>query len=112
VQIESIGVDIEGIKRFSQKKFENNKPFYEKIFSEEEIDYCLKKIDPYPHFTARFCAKEAAIKALKNQNINLSDIQVKVTNKMPNLILPKGKMGLVTLSHTAEYAVAMVVING
>ena len=108
--IESIGVDIEDIKRFSQKKFESNIPFYQRIFSEEEIDYCLKKIDPYPHFTARFCAKEAAIKALKNESVGLDKIEIVIKDNKPLLKMPNGKECLVSLSHTNEYAVALVIL--
>ena len=65
--LQSIGTDIEEVSRFRNKKYSENKSFYKKIFTDDEIDYCLGKIDPYPHFTARFCAKEATIKALKNE---------------------------------------------
>ena len=106
----SIGVDIEEISRFSSKKFEEKKSFYDKIFTKQEIDYCTKKSNPYPHFTARFCAKEAAIKALKNKKINLCDIEIIMKNNVPSLNLPKGKKAVVSLSHTKTYAIAVVMI--
>ena len=45
---QSIGTDIEEVSRFRNKKFYENKSFYKKIFTDDEIDYCLGKIDPYP----------------------------------------------------------------
>jgi len=108
--IKSIGIDIEEISRFSKKKIENNKSFYNKIFSPIEISYCLKKSNPYPHFTARFCAKEAAIKALNNKKVNLRDIEIENRQNRPVLKLPYNVKGLVSLSHTKKYAVACVVI--
>ena len=105
-----IGVDIEDVSRFSSKKYEQKKSFYTKIFTNQEIDYCLKKRNPYPHFTARFCAKEAAIKALNNKKIRLSDIEIIVKNNRPILNLPKGRKGFVSLSHTEKYAIAFVML--
>ncbi|MFC1477775.1 holo-ACP synthase [candidate division KSB1 bacterium] len=59
-----IGVDTEQIERFAQKPFSENERFYRKLFTQQEIDYCTARKNPYPHFTARFCAKEALAKAL------------------------------------------------
>ena len=107
----SIGVDIEEINRFSKKKYNKNKLFYNKVFTDNEIQYCLKKVNPYPHFTARFCAKEAAIKALKDSKILLKDIEIRMEGNFPVLCLPKNKKGIVSLSHSKEFAIAVVLIN-
>ena len=108
--LQSIGTDIEEVSRFRNKKYSENKSFYKKIFTDDEIDYCLGKIDPYPHFTARFCAKEATIKALKNEIINFLDIDIVIKNNIPNLHLPKNLEGSVSISHTETYAIAIVMI--
>ena len=107
----SIGVDIEQVLRFSEKNYNQNKNFYKKIFSKEEIKYCLCKKNPYPHFTARFCAKEAVFKALNDQNIGFVDIEIDMKDNKPTLKLSNGKKGLVSLSHTNEYAIAFVIIE-
>ncbi len=106
----SIGIDIEEISRFSSKQYDYNKSFYTKIFTKQEIDYCLKKKNPYPHFTARFCVKEAAIKALKSRKNNFQDIYIIIENDIPVLHLPKNLQGSVSISHTDTYAIAFVVI--
>ena len=38
----SIGIDISSVKKFSEKPFKDNESFYEKNFSKEEIEYCLR----------------------------------------------------------------------
>ena len=103
-----IGIDIEEISRFSSKQYDTNKSFYNKIFTKHEIDYCIKKTNPYPHFTARFCAKEAAIKACDKKIWDLTTIEISIMNDKPNIKLPENKIGVVSLSHTDQYAIAIV----
>lgn len=111
MKIQSIGIDIEEIDRFAKNKFEEKKSFYKKIFTTDEIHYCLSKTNPYPHFTSRFCAKEAVVKALKNKKISFLDIEIKMEEEKPILELPNRVKGLVSLSHTKKYAIACVIIN-
>ena len=110
MEIKGIGIDIEKISRFSKIKYEEKPSFYEKIFTDKEIKFCLKKPNPYQHFAVRFCAKEATIKALNSQKINLRDIEIRMRRKKPYLILPNNYSGLLSLSHTKDYAIAFVII--
>ena len=107
----TVGIDIENILRFSKLDYQNKLSFYEKIFTKSEIKYCLSKPDPYPHFTARFCAKEATIKASSNKKINFKDIEVIIENSKPVLKIRNERLGAVSLSHTDEYAIAIVLID-
>jgi len=111
VQVKSIGIDIEEIDRFSRNKYEKKRSFYHKIFTQKEIDYCLSKSNPYQHFAVRFCAKEAVIKALNDSNLDLLDIEIKIKNREPVLCLPMSRKGIVSLSHTQKYAIAVVLIH-
>lgn len=111
MSIKGIGIDIEEITRFSEKKIEKNRTFYEKIFTSSEIDYCLKKNNPYSHLTVRFCAKEALIKALENTSLELNDIEIIIKNKQPTLKFPGNYKTFLSLSHTSKYAIAMVLIE-
>jgi len=104
----NIGIDIEEIFRFAKIKYEEHRNFYEKIFSQNEINYCLQKADPYPHFTVRFCAKEAAIKALGDEKIGLKDIEVIIKNKVPSLKISGNQITKVSLSHSQHTAIAIV----
>ena len=106
----NVGVDIEETKRFSCNTYDNHKTFYEKIFTEGEIKYCLSKVNSHLHFAVRFCAKEAAIKAMNNQKIDLRDIEIKIIDNKPKIILPLGMKGDVSMSHTQNIAIATVII--
>ena len=56
----SIGIDIVLIDKFSKMPYIENKEFYSKIFTDKEIEYCMKFNDPYPHFAGKFALKEAS----------------------------------------------------
>jgi holo-[acyl-carrier protein] synthase len=57
-----IGIDSVNIERFNQYH-EHSGEMLLKIFSQQEIDYCLSKPQPAVHFAARFAAREAFFKA-------------------------------------------------
>lgn len=109
--IQSIGLDVEEISRFEKNRYNEKKSFYEKIFTPDEISYCTSKSNPYPHFAARFCAKEATVKALNNKKINFLDIEIKINNNKPVIKIHNEKDALVSISHTKDYAIACVIIN-
>lgn len=121
---QNAGIDIAEVGRFRKLPYKTNKNFYNKIFTENEIKYCIDKADPYQHFAARFAAKEAVIKALgkkigdvrKIEIINERDGRPQVETK--NLLRrriglwpkkPKTKI-LLSLSHVKEYAVAVAFV--
>lgn len=105
----SIGVDIEDISRFTQKPYQDNLGFYQKIFSEQEIIYCLSKKNPYPHFAARFCAKEAFMKAMQKITINYTTIEVVKLEEKPYISYNE-HLYSVSLSHEKEKAIAVVIV--
>jgi len=106
----NIGIDIEEIKRFTINTFENRRTFYEKIFTDNEIKYCLSKINSPSHFAVRFCAKEAAIKAMNNQKISLLGIEIGIENNKPVIKLPFNQKGVVSMSHSKNIAIATVLV--
>lgn len=53
-----IGVDIIEIERV-KKAVERTPRFLDRVFTSREVDYCMKKANPYPSLAARFAAKEA-----------------------------------------------------
>ena len=107
--IAGIGVDIENISRFYSKPYDKNKPFYNKIFTSNEIRYCISKPNPYQHFAARFCAKEAFIKAMPNQGIDHKSAEIVIKNHRP-FIRWKGKHFLASLAHEKNKAIAAVIV--
>lgn len=111
-----IGIDIEEVARFRKLDRLRNRRFFERIFTAGEMKYCFSKKDPAPYLAARFCAKEAVIKALAGLEIHkmpYRDIEVLNTAKgAPKVrIHSKRKMATVavSLSHTAEYAIAFAI---
>lgn len=124
-----IGIDIVQIKRFALWHTYSFKQLH-KIFSKEEIDYCLHNPGKTAErFAARFAAREAFFKALgyikTKKKISLRTIlhTVFVIHndqgspllhiKWDALHLPQYKKSVVYLSftHEKEYACAVVIIE-
>lgn len=103
-----IGIDIVEVRRFREKIYASNISFYKKIFLDEEIKYCLKFKDPFPHFAGKFAAKEAIIKTI-NKKIKLN--QIKIKNKKNRLEVwinnEIDEKILISISHETNYAVAI-----
>lgn len=105
----SIGIDIVEIDRFKKMNFTKNKKFYSKIFTNSEIEYCLKFKDPYTHFAGKFALKEALKKSI-NMEINFLDILTLHINSKPKIQL-KSKKYFITasISHEKKFAIAVVI---
>lgn len=58
-----VGIDIEEVQRFEKYDTANN-PFVLRIFTKNEIEYCFSKKNYAAHLAARYCAKEACLKAV------------------------------------------------
>lgn len=107
-----IGIDIINVSRFTSKKLSENKQFYRKIFTKNEIDYCTKFKNPYTHFAGKFALKEAVIKAL-NKKIDLLDIETFHQNKTPCVKLRNysNYFSIASISHENNVAVAVFLIE-
>lgn len=115
----AIGVDIEDISRFQNKTLENDLNFLKRIFTENELDYCFKNKNSAPHLAARYCAKEATVKALSNlydKLIPYSKIEILKNENGSVYInilideLKKYNFSL-SISHEKEKAIAFVVVD-
>jgi holo-[acyl-carrier protein] synthase len=120
-----IGIDIIDIPRVKRIAEEYGDDFVLKLFSEIEIAYCRSKKNPEINFAARFAAKEAFLKALGSGlrgGIDWKDIQVINDDLGKPFIFPSGraeraanKIGVavthLSISHTADYAAAVVVLE-
>lgn len=110
-----IGVDIEDIERFKGK----SQGFLDRIFTENEQKYCKSFRNPESRFCARFCAKEAVVKALSGfgvKNVRYSEIEVfHDKNSCPNIrILKNLNRNFVinlSISHEKSKAIAFVTIE-
>lgn len=111
-----IGIDIIDVARI-RNLAEKNPRFLKRIFTAKEVAYCSKKKNCHQHLAARFAAKEAFFKALgkriKWTDVELSNLpsgkpQLKIKNKER---FPFSEVHT-SISHLAEYAAAMVVLEG
>jgi holo-[acyl-carrier protein] synthase len=122
------GVDIVQIRRF-KKTFLQNRGFVSDIFTESERQYCLSRKDPYLHFAGRFAVKEASLKALgigmSGSGIDQAFQEIETTpgpSGRPVLSFTgwvekisrrkKIRQLTVSISHSADYAVASVILVG
>jgi holo-[acyl-carrier protein] synthase len=119
----NIGCDIEEVGTFRKKWKDGDMKFFERLFSVDEINYCTKFKDPFTHFAARFCAKEAVVKAANEYcKLVLSDIQIsKNKNGAPLVKQWKKRKStenffskyqiMVSLSHTSDMAMACAMVQ-
>jgi holo-[acyl-carrier protein] synthase len=107
-----VGIDVVGVDRFSSKQFSENEDFYRKIFTDSEIQYCLKFKNPYPHFAGKFALKEAVIKALK-EKIDLLEIETFHENGKPLVKLTNfpNHSSICSISHENNVGVAVFLIE-
>jgi len=110
MKFSNVGIDIEDISSF--KNFKDNKSFYLKVFSKEEIKYCLSRKNYKQHFAGKFAAKEAVVKAFPKPYA-LSDIGIlNKKNGQPYVMIKNKKRNdvLVSISHSQTIAVAIVLV--
>lgn len=124
------GTDIIEIERIENaiKEHEsgNTNNFLNKIYTQNEIDYCESKGKmKYQHYAARFAAKEAIFKAISNllndkYEVTWKNVEIlndnngrpkivfkNISNELDNKIIDID----ISLSHVKEMAIAMVVVN-
>lgn len=105
-----VGIDVVNIERFKKIPYKSNKRFYKKIFSESEIEYCLKHKNSSQHFAGKFAIKEAAKKSLPIK-IEMIDIVTSHKGSRPQIKLQKKTPYdfLVSVSHDSKVAIAIVI---
>ena len=62
-----LGTDIVENRRVGRIYHRHGRHFLDRIYTEEEIEYCLSHQDPVSYLAVRFAVKEAAVKALNIQ---------------------------------------------
>ena len=110
MEIFNIGIDIINIERFNKKEYTKNKIFYQKIFTDSEIKYCLKFKNSSEHFAGKFAIKEAVRKSI-NQKIKLTDVITSHHKSKPKVrIKNKPQYNFqVSISHEKNMAVGVVI---
>ena len=110
-----IGVDMIEVARV-QKAIERNPRFTDKVFTETETTYSDGKKSRFMHLAARFAAKEAFFKAI-GRRISWTGVEtVNLPSGQPFIRIPDSAdygftRSHLSLTHIAEYAVAVVVLE-
>jgi len=105
-----IGIDLIKIKKFEDMPFEKNSDFYKNMFTQNEIEYCLKFSNSYEHFAGKFAIKEAVIKAI-GKKIPLISIMTDHKDSQPIVKaenFPEYHFK-VSISHEENFAMAVVI---
>ncbi len=117
-----LGIDIIEIDRIQESIEKFGDKFLNKIYTQNEITYCLSKQNKYQHLAARFAAKEAVYKALESgwekgttwQNIEVFNEKsgmpyVKLNGKLQSF-LADDKSVKISISHSRDYVTCVAII--
>ncbi len=118
VDITEVGRVAEAVERFGER-------FLRRVFTPAEVAYCSSKRNKIERLAARFAAKEAALKALGTglrHGITWQQVEVRRQPGSRPTIAFSGvaaqyaaRLGVkhvsLSLSHTAEQAIAMVILE-
>lgn len=120
------GVDLLEIDRIKKILDSRGESFKNRVFTEDEIKYCeSRKSSKYESYAARFCAKEAFVKAIGSgirDGIEWQDIEVyndyagKPYLKLHRVAKEKAEeIGVksisISLAHCKNYAISQIVIE-
>jgi holo-[acyl-carrier protein] synthase len=118
-----IGIDIIEITRIKASVEKFGDRFLDRIFTKNELDYCLKKHNKYQHLAARFAAKEAVFKAMESKwkkGMTWKDIEisnepsglpvVKLNGKMKSVLKSENNLKI-SMSHSDNYVTCVALIS-
>jgi holo-[acyl-carrier protein] synthase len=119
------GIDIVEVPRIAASIERFGSRFLRRVFTEGEIQYCESKANRVERYAARFAAKEAAMKALGtgwNHGVAWRDVEVcREPGGRPTLTFHRkaaefaaklgARHGALSLTHTAEHAIAQVILE-
>jgi holo-[acyl-carrier protein] synthase len=119
------GIDMVEIRRIQHSVDRYGRRFLDRVFTQSEQAYCLRKRNSAESLAARFAAKEAGAKALGtgiSYGVNWLEIEVvREPSGRPTLQFHgragqiAARMGMIhaalSITHTAEFAMASVVLE-
>ena len=123
--IVGIGIDIAEVPRIQRAIERFGDRFLHRIFTAGEMRYCDSKATRMERYAARFAAKEAAMKALGtgwNHGVRWRDCEVtRMPSGRPTIVFHgvaaefAARLGVknaaLSISHTAEQAIAQVILE-
>jgi len=121
-----IGTDITECLRIAQMIERHGELFVDRVYTADEIRYCQRRKQSTQHFTGRWAAKEAVLKALGTgwrRGISWRDVEVQnEPGGKPSIVLRGGareaadRMGisevLISISHCRSHATAFAIAVG
>jgi holo-[acyl-carrier protein] synthase len=126
MDILGIGTDITECLRIAQMIERHGELFVDRVYTREEIRYCQQRKQATQHYTGRWAAKEAVLKALGTgwrRGISWRDVEVlNEPGGQPIVILrggaaeAAGKLGItemrISISHCRSHATATAIALG
>jgi holo-[acyl-carrier protein] synthase len=120
------GVDITEVARIRAAVDRFGERFLNRVFTPAEVRYCVSKVNSAERLAARFAAKEAGMKAIGTglrHGITWHDVEVvrnpgqrpqlRYSGKAAEFARKLGcKRTHLSLSHTADHAIAHVILEG
>ena len=120
MKILGTGVDLVEVPRFERSIRQWGKRFLSRIFTAGELAYAAKNKSRAQHLAVRFAAKEAVVKALgapKGLGLEWKDLEIIHASSGQPRVRFHGTMKRwsryevhLSLTHTAQYAVATAVV--
>jgi holo-[acyl-carrier protein] synthase len=121
-----IGTDITECLRIARMIERHGELFINRVYTDEEIRYCQKRKQATQHYTGRWAAKEAILKALGTgwrKGIAWRDIEIRNNPSGKPVVAVRGgvrdvveRLGIVeihvTISHCRSHATAMAIAVG
>lgn len=119
------GIDIAEVPRIAAAIERYGERFLKRVFTRAEIQYCESKVNRTERYAARFAAKEAGLKAIGTgwkRGVGWHEVEVRREPGGRPTVVFSGKAGefaarlgvrraLLSLSHTAQYAIAQVILE-
>jgi len=123
--IHGIGTDFVEVSRIERILTKWGDRFLDRVYAQDEIEYCKKKAAPAIHFAARFAAKESFLKSLGiglGMGVKLREIEVKnnalgnpelkMNEKLVSILDNLGVTAVhLSMTHTSEHAHAIVILE-
>ena len=120
-----LGMDATDIERIAASVDRYGERFLNRVFTEGELEYCMRRRYPAPHLAGRFAAKEAGMKAIGTGHafgVLWRDHEVVRHGGPPQLQFHNAaarhfeRLGasraLLTITHTDTLALAHVILIG
>lgn len=123
--IVGLGLDATEVTRIAETLERYGDRFLQRVFTEREIAYCMRRKNPAPHLAGRFAAKEAGMKAIGTGHaygVLWRDLEVVRDGGPPQLQFHNeaarhferlgATKALLTITHTDTLALAHVILMG